>query len=433
MRIAIKTLGCKSNRYESDRLFDILSQNHEVFEINEGANTFERKFAYSDIDVLIVNTCTVTHVADRKSRQAIRSFSSINPECKIIVFGCGSNVSPNEYKEMEEIFKIVRSADEIPKIIDQLEDKNPSKCEYIGSFANGIRTRALLKIQDGCNNYCSYCIIPRARGPEVSFPSEKILKEAIEKEKAGFNEVILTGIILSNWNENGKDFSDLVELLLKNTSKIRFRISSMEPSQYPDKFFNLFKSERVCPHIHMSLQSGSDSVLKRMRRHYDLETYREALNNLRKVAANIGLTTDVIVGFPGETDSEFDETCKFVEESGFSKVHVFPYSRRKDTAAYYMKDQIDEVIKKRRAAKLAKIGEKSKIEFWKKQIGNEYEIIVERVIGGPEFENVEVVCQGVTPNYIPVQFICSQKCKRGDVFKIRLIEVFESYIFGVVL
>ncbi len=407
MKIAIKTLGCKSNRYESDQLFEKLSGAHEVFELNEGVSTFQRR-AQTDFDIAVVNTCTVTHVADRKSRQSIRSLKSANPSCRVVVFGCGSNVSEEDYEAIDEVDFIAGNVDEVVNYISEIGGES----DYKGDVADGVRTRGVVKIQDGCNNYCTYCIIPRARGPEVSFDQEAILEEVRRKEEARFREIVLTGIIISNWGRGAMDFVDLVEYLIENTETVRFRISSIEPQNFSDKFVRLFENERVCPHVHMSLQSGSDSILEKMRRKYDTDLYLDVCRRLREGVPDIGLTTDVIVGFPGESDEEFEETCEFVRDIGFLKMHVFPYSRRKDTAAFHMKDQVAENVKKARASRLRKISDELGEAFIGSLLGNEYDVIVEKHENG--------VCTGVTPNYIPVQFSCTDTVEVGDVFKIRL-------------
>ncbi len=399
MRIAIKTLGCKSNRYESDKVFDELRNNHDVFELNEGISTFTRIHSAKP-DLLIVNTCTVTHVADRKSRQAIRSFKKINPDCKVIAFGCGVNVSPEKYKEIEEVDFLAEDSKEVLKFTKELSN-DFEKCEYEGNaFDKGFRTRALVKIQDGCNSYCSYCIIPTARGPEYSFSSKEILEEVLLKETAGFKEIVLTGINIAEWKEGDMNLADLFEMLLNKTKTVRFRVSSIEPKNFSDKFYELFKHERFCPHMHMSLQSGCDSVLKRMRRKYMTDTFKDVCLKLREIVPDMALTTDVIVGFPGETDKEFDETCKFIEEIGFLQIHVFPYSKREKTVAAYMKDHVADNVKKERCKKLRDISNKLGLDFKKSLIGQEYEVIIESISDG--------IAKGFTKNYLPVQFNCSE-------------------------
>lgn len=402
MRIAIKTLGCRSNRYESDRIFEeLIRLGHSAYEMNEGADEFLRRYG-GDVDVLIVNTCTVTHIADRKSRQAMRSFKNACPGVRIVAFGCGVNVG--ECDDLEEIDFLAKSREEVMEYIGGDEI-----CSYQGREHAGLRTRALIKIQDGCNNFCSYCIIPQARGRERSFLSEEILKEAVAKEAAGFKEIVLTGINIGRWKEGAMDLADLFEKLLERTSSVRFRVSSIEPENFSSKFYALFASGRFCPHIHMSLQSGSDSVLNRMRRKYNCAEFEEICNKFRAEVPDIGLTTDVIVGFPGETDTEFAETCEFVRRVGFLKTHVFPYSVREKTAAAYMEGHVAADVKKKRAAELRAISVEVGREFMKRWIGNEYSVLAEECFDG--------VCKGYTMNYIPVAF------EAGDDVVNKLVDV----------
>ena len=424
MRIAIKTLGCKSNRYESDKVFDELKNKHDVFELNEGINTFNRKNS-EKTDILIVNTCTVTHVADRKSRQAIRSFKKINPDCKVIAFGCGVNVSPEKYKDISEVDFLADNTKEVLKFAKELAKKNEEfeKCEYEGTvFDKGFRTRALVKIQDGCNSYCSYCIIPTARGPEYSFSSREILTEVLKKEDEGFQEIVITGINIAEWKEGDMDLADLFEMLLEKTNVVRFRVSSIEPKNFSEKFYQLFKHERFCPHMHMSLQSGCDSVLKRMRRKYMTDTFKDVCLKLREIVPDMALTTDVIVGFPGETDKEFEETCDFIKEIGFLQIHVFPYSKREKTVAAYMKDHISDTVKKERCKKLREISNKLGLEFKKSLVKNEYEVIVESMIDNH--------AKGFTKNYLPVQINCTNNnVLRKQTLKVKLNQLLDNGVF----
>jgi len=333
------------------------------------------------------------------------------------------NVSPDAYKRITEVDLSAKNADQVLEFAKELAGENFEKCEYGGDpFAHGMRTRAVVKIQDGCNRYCSYCIIPMARGPEVSFSSKVILKEVQKRERAGFKEIVLTGIIISEWKEDGMDLADLLTMLIDGTKKVRFRLSSIEPSDFSVKFLGLFRDKRFCPHMHMSLQSGSDCVLKRMRRYYDTDLFLRSCERLRRAVPDIGLTTDVIVGFPGETDEEFRETCDLVEKIGFLKVHVFPYSKREKTVAAYMKDQVPDAVKRGRAAKLRRLAEDNSREFKKSLLGREYEVLIE--------ENRDGLCRGYTSNYIPIQFLCAGD---GDlVNEVRDVKLLKSLDSGIV-
>jgi threonylcarbamoyladenosine tRNA methylthiotransferase MtaB len=383
----------------------VLRKNHHVSESPDANSP----------DFLIVNTCTVTQVADRKSRQVVFGFKRLYPNLKVIVFGCGSNVAPEEYKMLEGVDFVAKNTEDVLKIIKKLEKENKQKanCEYLNKDLQKplSRTRALIKIQDGCNNFCTYCIIPRARGREVSFPSKKILFEIKKLEKEGYKEIVLTGINIGEWMEKGavKDIADLIEKMIDATKEVRFRVSSIEPKNFSPKFYALFATGRLCPHIHMSLQSGCDSILKRMRRNYSTKEFLEICKKFKKAVPDIGLTTDVIVGFPGETEKEFEATCKFVQKIGFLKIHTFPYSKRENTPAYFMKNQIPEDVKKSRALKLRKIADKMSLDFKKSLLGKTYEILVENPRGK--------IYHGFTPNYIPVQFSYTGKTSIVRQFK----------------
>jgi len=389
MKILIKTLGCKSNRYESERLFEKLGHEHEIVDVG-----YEDRVAAGDgADLIIVNTCTVTHVADRKSRQAIRSLKKVAPAANVVVFGCGGRVSGDEYRGMIEVDEVFEEREEVVKYIEDMGKAGG------GSEENALRrTRAIVKVQDGCNNYCTYCIIPLARGPEVSFESRRVLEEVRAVAARGYKEIVLTGINIGSWSEEEMDFVDLVNAAMEVAPGVRFRVSSIGPKDCSEKFLNLFENKQFCKHVHMSLQSGSDTVLKRMKRKYSVAEFEKIYRRFVEAVPDIALTTDVIVGFPGETDEEFEETVKFVERMGFMKVHVFPYSKRTRTKAFYMDGQIPDEIKKPRAAKLRDIADRMATDYKKKFLGREMEVLVEKCEDG--------ICNGVTSNYLPVQFSC---------------------------
>lgn len=421
MKIAIKTLGCKSNRFESDSIFEALKNDYEVYEVNEGASTFAKN-AQGQTDLLIVNSCTVTHVADRKSRQAIRSFKRLNPDSRVAVFGCSSNIHPEQYEEMEEVDFRAENSKDIIKYACELAEviQKEQSCNFqFDESSHGMRTRGLVKIQDGCNNFCSYCIIPFARGPEVSFDKDEILAQVRKKAEQGFKEIVLTGIIISEWKQDGWDIADLINFLIQNVNNVRFRLSSIEPNNFSDQFFDLLKTQGLCPHMHMSLQSGSDSVLKRMRRNYDTEFFLKVAEKFRESCPEISLTTDVIVGFPGETDAEFSETLDFVKKIKFSRIHVFPYSKRRNTAAFHMKNQVDDVVKKERAKVLRDLSDEFERDFWRANLGRVESVLVEEIVEG--------FCVGRSANYIPVRFKGreDEDCV-GETVEVELLEIMNN-------
>ncbi len=383
MNIVIKTLGCKANRYESDKIRDKFGDRFNVVDIQ----TTRPDHA----DVIIVNTCTVTHVADRKSRQAISNLKTQYPEAKVVVFGCSANTDSEGYKKLPNVDYVIRKPQKLYDLLEKLSkqfDNIPESENF-----NENRTRAVIKIQDGCNNFCSYCIIPYARGREKSRPSKEIIKEINGKCKKGYKEVVLTGINIGMWKENDKDLADLINDILKKTTIARLRLSSIEPQNFSKKFLELFGNSRFCPHLHISLQSGSDTILKSMRRHYDSELFEKMVNELRGVSPFISITTDVIVGFPGETDELFIETVEFVKKIGFSKIHIFPYSKRKGTLAADMPNQVAYDVKKRRCKQLAVLEKEMRLDFYNKNIGRTDNVLIEVV-------DEKGVASGFTSNYL---------------------------------
>jgi len=306
----------------------------------------------------------------------------------------------------------------------------------------GVRTRAVMKVQDGCNNFCSYCIIPFARGREKSFPMKDILNEAKKLCKQGYKEIVLTGINIGNWREKVEnrelDLGDLIINILDKTPIARVRLSSIEPQNFSESFEKLLKdpkySARFCPHLHMSLQSGSDDVLKAMRRHYDTKLYKKVAQKLKKLAPEIALTTDVIVGFPGETDKNFEESYEFVKAIGFAKVHVFPYSKRSGTVAALLPNQIPDDVKKSRARKLQKLSDELRLKFFEAQIGGFYPVLIEN-------QNSKKEWLGLTPNYIQVRIqgcvnsknIHSKENLQNKIVNVKLVELKDGFVKGIII
>lgn len=383
MNIVIKTLGCKANRYESDKIRDKFGDRFNVID----AQTKQLDKA----DIIIVNTCTVTHVADRKSRQAISNLKSQYPSAKVIVFGCGANTDKDGYAELPNVDYVIQEPQKLYDLLEKLSEKFVNTCKT-ESF-NETRTRALIKIQDGCNNFCSYCIIPYARGREKSRLLKEIIEEINEKCEKGYKEVVLTGINIGMWKEGGKDLADLINDILDKTNIPRLRLSSIEPQNFSKKFLGLFKNPRFCHHLHISLQSGSDTILKSMRRHYDLALFEKMIDDLRIASPFISITTDVIVGFPGETDELFAETLEFVKKMKFSKIHIFPYSKRKGTLAANMPNQVPYDVKKQRCRQLAAIEKEMRLKFYKKNIGRSDNVLIEVI-------DENGVAGGFTSNYL---------------------------------
>lgn len=404
MNIVIKTLGCKANRYESDKLVDTFEDKYIVVD----AAVCELKKA----DIIIVNTCSVTHVADRKSRQAITVLKHKYPDAKVIVFGCSSNIDPDGYGQLPNVDFVAIDREQLEGIVEKLSVQNDAVCSHDGMPPT--RKRALIKIQDGCNNFCSYCIVPFARGREKSRPYYEIIEEIEEKIKQGYKEAVITGINIGKWKDNGKTLADLIELILKETTIERLRLSSIEPENFSEKFIEMFKNSRFCAHLHISLQSGSDTILKKMNRRYNTKIYSEMVKSLRKAVPNINITTDVIVGFPGETEGHFIETVNFIKEMKFSKIHIFPYSKRKGTVAAEMPDQIKEEIKKERCEYLTEIEKQLREDFYNKNLGRTEQVLIETI-------DEDGFATGFTSNYLKTRF--HSKIKQNQIVNIKLEEL----------
>jgi len=379
--------GCRNNRYELDKIQEWALQNNVIVASEDEA------------DFSVINTCTVTHVADRKSRQLVRKIKNHNPNLKTIVFGCAARMQKSEFKTINEIDFLLP---DLQSVIDFLEDMRNSSLYNTNVYSHRTlplnRSRALVQIQDGCDNYCSYCIIAAARGKSKNRPEKKIIEEVENHIKNGFNEAVLTGINIgaygcSNTTKPGESkLAELLQNILNKTDIKRIRLSSMGPEYFLDdnKLLTILKNPRICRHIHLSIQSGSDEVLKRMKRNYSVKQMDNVIRKLTKEIPGIAITTDIIVGFPGETDVEFMETVNFVKQyKNFAKAHIFPYSIRKNTPAAIL-PQVSDVIKKERTHKLTEITNKLKLDFINSQNNTSASILWET-------EN-----EGLSDNYIRI-------------------------------
>lgn len=402
---AIHTLGCKVNTYESEaiaRLFEA----HDYHKVN-----FKEK-----ADVYVINTCTVTNTGDSKSRQMIRRAIRKNENAVVCVVGCYAQVAPEDIEAIEGV-DIILGTQYRHQIVDLVEEHLQSK-QQIKKISNVMKekefeeldvdvfkenTRAFLKIQDGCNNFCTYCIIPYARGLVRSRKSESVLKQAQELVDNGFVEIVLTGIHTGAYGidlENYRFYDLLVDLITKTKGLKRLRISSIEINQITDEIIDLIDRQHIIvDHLHVPLQAGSDSVLKRMRRKYTLAEYYEIIQKIRKVIPQIAFTTDVIVGFPQETDEEFEETVEFIKKVGYSELHVFPYSRRKNTPAATMSGQVDEKVKNERVKRLIDLSKELHQTYAKQFIGKNVEVIFEEPFGegqliGHSTNYLKIVAEG---------------------------------------
>ena len=401
-KVKFSTLGCKVNQYETEAMAELFVKNG--YEITEDYNC----------DVFVLNTCTVTNLSDRKSRQQISKIRSENSDAIIAVVGCYSHVSPDEIENIEgvnvilgtkyrkEIVELCELAKSSNKIINKVENIGKNReFEELTINTEHSMTRAYIKIQEGCSQFCSYCIIPYARGPIRSRNIKDIVLEAKRLADNGFKEIVLTGIHVASY---GKDLEnddigliDVIEDIGQIDKIKRIRLSSLEPRIVDKQFLDrLSKVEQFCDHFHLSLQSGSDSILQSMNRKYDTDLYEKTINLIREYYPNAAITTDIIVGFPGETDEDFEKTLNFVDKIQFSKIHVFKYSNRKGTVASKMKNQVSGVVKKERSKLLI---EKSKYytdKFLDNMLNQPIKVLFES-------KNDDGYIKGYTTNYIRVK------------------------------
>lgn len=434
--VAFCTLGCKVNQYETNAMIEqFIKKKYTIKEFNEEA------------DIYIINTCTVTNMADRKSRQMLRRAKELNPNSIIVACGCYAQVAKEELAKIPEI-DLIYGTNEKNKIADLIEEKMTEEVlktkkdgkeketkvtdvMYQKKFLDfGVtdyteKTRAVIKVQDGCDRFCSYCIIPYARGHVRSRKIQNVVEEIKNIAQKGIKEVVITGIHLASYGKDFKPHAQLIDLL-EEINKIggieRIRLGSLEPTLITVEFLDrLSKLEKICDHFHLSLQSGCDETLKRMNRRYTTKEFEEGVELIRKYYKNVALTTDIIVGFPGETDEEFNKTYEFLKKINFYQMHIFKYSPRKGTKAAVMPNQIDGNIKEQRSTKLIELSHNNEIKYNEKEVGKELEVLWEEKEGD--------YIKGHTKNYkvvkIPYKNIENtiSKAKIEKVEKLELIGV----------
>ncbi|QTV14436.1 tRNA (N(6)-L-threonylcarbamoyladenosine(37)-C(2))-methylthiotransferase MtaB [Bacillus altitudinis] len=406
--VAFHTLGCKVNHYETEAIWQLFKE-----------AGYERKDYESKADVYVINTCTVTNTGDKKSRQVIRRAIRHNPDGVICVTGCYAQTSPAEIMAIPGVDIVVGTQDR-HKLLGYIEEyrRERQPINGVGNIMKARvfeeldvpaftdRTRASLKIQEGCNNFCTFCIIPWARGLLRSRDPEEVINQAQQLVDAGYKEIVLTGIHTGGYGEDLKDynFAKLLKELDERVAGLkRIRISSIEASQITDEVIEVLdQSDKIVRHLHIPLQSGSNTVLKRMRRKYTMEFFAERLTKLKKALPGLAVTSDVIVGFPGETEEEFMETYNFVKDHQFSELHVFPYSKRTGTPAARMEDQVDENVKNERVHRLIALSDQLAKEYASAYEGDVLEIIPEESF--KEQDGTHNLYVGYTDNYMKVVF-----------------------------
>ncbi len=426
-KVAFKVLGCKVNSFEIEGIKnDFIKVGYEITnDITEHA------------DVYVINTCTVTNTADKKSRQAIRRCIKHNPEGIIAVIGCYSQLKSQEAQGIEGVDIVLgtQNRNELVNYVEQFRKnrkpivnvENIMEQKSFESFQTvkfQDKTRAFLKIQEGCNNFCTFCIIPWARGLMRSEKPENILKQVNDLVQSGIKEIVLTGIHTGGYGEDLEDYNfvDLLNDLEKVEGLKRIRISSIEITQLTSEFMEYFtNSKKIVNHLHIPIQSGDDEILKKMRRNYTLFEFGEKLKQIRKINPNVGISTDVIVGFPGETDEKFENTCNTIKKFKINNLHVFPYSKRNGTPAAKMEDQVEETIKKERVKRLIQIGHEINNEYQSNFINQELEVLIES-----KHNNSYI---GYTPNYIKVN-VSSTGLEKNELVNVKITKILDDKVYG---
>lgn len=422
MKAAIHTLGCKVNIYESEYIINILKENgYQIVDFDSKA------------DIYIINTCTVTNTSDKKSEKMIKRARKQNKDAIIIAMGChaqikGDNIDADIIignKDKSKIISLIEEYQENKNKIKRIYNLDNISFEdmYISSFNS--HTRAFVKIQDGCDAFCSYCIIPYARGPIRSKDPKTVIKEITSLVENGYKEIILTGIHTGKY---GKDINYTFEQLLKEIIKIknlyRIRISSIEINELTDPILNLIKDNQViAKHLHIPLQSGSDKILKLMDRKYDLKFYKDRIEKIRKMIKDISITTDLIVGFPNENEKDMEDTLKFLKEIKFTKIHTFPYSKREGTKAASMENQIDETIKRKRVKTVLELSDQLEQDFYQSKLNETEEVIIEQTKDGKSY--------GYTSNYIKVEI--NSPLKPNEVISVKINKVNNKKVTGKII
>lgn len=406
-RVAFKTLGCRLNQFETDSIVtDFYKAGYEIVPFNEHA------------DVYIVNTCTVTNQSDQKSKNTINQAVRFAHNKGItVVTGCLVNGQKEYLENRDDLTYVVENKQKssvFPLVDSHLKGEIVHPSDFKQDLFNfsvvekGFHTRSMIKIQDGCNNFCSYCIVPKVRGRAYSRPENEVLANISNVLDLGYKEVVLTGVNISRYNSGGVNFENLVEKILRLDGDFRVRISSIEPEGFTDKFIELFNHPKLCQHLHLCLQSGSDKILEKMRRFYKVSDFVALTEKFKKLYPLFNFTTDIIVGFPGETESEFNNTLKVIKEVEFSHIHTFKYSVRKGTLAEKMTDHVPMKIKNERSRIVRELAELKKIDYRKKFIGKEQTILIEK-------PNGKSGAKGYGEHYIPI--LLKQKDLIRNTFK----------------
>lgn len=422
-KVAFKTLGCRLNQYETDALVsDFHQAGYQLVDFSEQA------------DVVVVNTCTVTNQSDQKSRNLISQAARHNRGAVVVVTGCMANNYKEQLETEDRITYVVdnkRKSSILPLVDAHFSgeilhpEQLPQDNFSYDPVQKSLHTRSAVKIQDGCDNFCTFCIIPTVRGRAVSRPVEQILENIRQTLANGFKEFVITGVNIGRYEYENYRFEDVLEKILELPGDFRVRISSLEPDGFGDRFVELFQHPKLMPHLHLCLQSGSDKTLLRMRRMYDVAQFRKTVNRFRSVYPDFNFTTDIIVGFPGETEEEFQETLAAVREFNFSHVHTFKYSVRKGTRAERLENHVPEKVKNARSLQVRQLSEENRLKFLKTFVGKEQQVLIEKIVQG--------TAHGYGESYVPVRFKAAG-VEKNTVHAVKIRELKgegeNSYLFG---
>ena len=420
MRVAFYTLGCKLNQAETESLANRFSEaGFQLVSPNDVA------------DVYIANTCTVTHIADRKSRHWLRLVRHRNPQALIIATGCYAQRNRQDLAPLADLVVDNQDKQHLLALTQtlSLEGRGLGESETKQSqvLAATVRTRSLIKIQDGCHSPCTYCIVPKVRSHEYSRPSSQIIDAVKQKAALGYKEVVLTGTEVGSYQDDGANLMDLIQRILHDTGIERLRLSSLQPSEISPQLLGLWQDERLCRHFHLALQSGSETVLQRMRRSYSPGQYQKTMNLIQETIPEAAITTDIMVGFPGESDEEFEQSYSFCLQAGFANIHVFPFSPRPETAAARMPEQTKDKVKTERNQRMLGLSQSSRRRFCKQFLGQTMPVLWEK-----ETSPGSGIYSGLTSNYIRM-FAHSEKPLSNEITPVKLIEFHNQGIWGDVM
>jgi len=415
IRVALDSLGCKLNQAETELLARQLA-----------AAGYQLVSPVDEADVYILNTCTVTHIADSKSRHRLRLAHRRNPDALLVATGCYAQRAPQELTQIEGVSLVVGNNEKpyLPQLLAEASRIGSPVSIQEDSTINhytGFRTRALVKVQDGCNSFCSYCIVPLVRGREKSLPVDQVVAEVRYRVAQGYKEVVLTGVKIGSYNCDGVNLNGLLEHILIETGVERLRLSSLQPQEISPELTGLWRNQRLCPHFHLSLQSGSGGVLSRMKRSYSLNDYEQSVSLIRSQVPEAAITTDVMVGFPGETDQEFAESYNFCRRMEFARIHVFSYSLRQGTQAAQMPQQVEDKVKKERSQKMLALAKESAQNFSQRFLGKTMTVLFEQQSNG--------LWSGHTDNYIKV-YTKSSDDLTNKLLPLKLVEVRNDGVWG---